>query len=133
MTITETCTGCTACAKVCPTGAISGEKKGQHTIEARLCIECGACGRICPKESVFNDKGEKIARLKRSEWPKPIINEKACYACENCVEACPVNALSMLDEDLPLEKNHAALAQPNKCIACGWCVKNCVFDAIEGF
>ncbi len=134
-TITETCIGCTACTKVCPTAAISGEKKEQHVIEARLCIECGACGRICPKESVLDDKGQTVAKLKKSEWPKPIIDEKACYACENCVAACPVGALTMLDEELPLEKNYAILAHPEKCITCGWCVKHCVFDAItlEGF
>jgi NADH-quinone oxidoreductase subunit F len=43
----EKCKGCTACAKACPAGAITGEKKGPHTINEELCIKCGECARKC--------------------------------------------------------------------------------------
>jgi len=43
----EKCIGCTACAKVCPTNAISGEKKQPHTIDQSACIKCGACYDKC--------------------------------------------------------------------------------------
>ncbi|MCL1794090.1 MAG: NADH-quinone oxidoreductase subunit NuoF [Oscillospiraceae bacterium] len=41
------CTGCTACVKVCPTGAISGELKKPHSIDRSKCIKCGACVKRC--------------------------------------------------------------------------------------
>jgi ferredoxin len=128
--ISDQCIGCTACVKACPTGAISGEKKERHVIDPARCIECGACGRVCAKGSVLDDNGNVIARLKRSEWPRPVIIAEKCYACENCVNACPAGALSMADENLPLAKNHAVLALPEKCVSCAWCVTNCLFDAI---
>ncbi len=45
--IAEKCKGCTACARVCPAGAISGELKQPHTIDTSKCIKCGACVEKC--------------------------------------------------------------------------------------
>lgn len=43
----KTCTGCMACIKVCPQGAISGKKKAPHKIDQSKCIKCGACYDVC--------------------------------------------------------------------------------------
>jgi len=43
----ESCTGCTLCFRICPVGAISGEKRGPHYIDQTLCIKCGACFEKC--------------------------------------------------------------------------------------
>ena len=45
--ITDKCKGCTACARACPAGAISGEVKKQHTIDQAKCLKCGACMEKC--------------------------------------------------------------------------------------
>ena len=41
------CRGCTACAKKCPAGAISGSLKSPHAIDAAKCVKCGACAATC--------------------------------------------------------------------------------------
>lgn len=45
--VTETCTGCMLCKKVCPVSAISGEKKLPHLIDQALCTKCGMCYSKC--------------------------------------------------------------------------------------
>ncbi|MFY9114288.1 MAG: NADH-ubiquinone oxidoreductase-F iron-sulfur binding region domain-containing protein [Dethiobacteria bacterium] len=46
----DKCRGCGLCFKVCPAGAISGEKKEPHVIDADLCNRCGICAEVCPEK-----------------------------------------------------------------------------------
>jgi NADH:ubiquinone oxidoreductase subunit F (NADH-binding) len=46
--ITEKCIGCGACARACPVGCISGDRKERHLIDQNRCIKCGACMEACP-------------------------------------------------------------------------------------
>ena len=48
----ETCTGCTACSKKCPTGAIIGSKKAAHYIIEDKCIGCGSCVSTCKFDAI---------------------------------------------------------------------------------
>ena len=43
----DKCKGCTACARVCPAGAISSSVKNPHTIDKSKCLKCGACIEKC--------------------------------------------------------------------------------------
>jgi NADH-quinone oxidoreductase subunit F len=48
----DRCTGCGACARQCPAGAISGEKKKIHRIAQEHCTRCGICKSACHFQAV---------------------------------------------------------------------------------
>ena len=47
------CRGCTACARICPVVAISGEVKKPHSIDPEKCIKCGTCMTKCKFGAIY--------------------------------------------------------------------------------
>ena len=53
----------------------------------------------------------------------PVIDAGLCNACEECVEACPPQAIAM--------KDGLAVINERFCEECGECVDECPEDAIS--
>lgn len=51
----DLCVGCGMCKKVCPVGAVLGEKKEAHRINPSVCIKCGSCYDNCKFSAVLKE------------------------------------------------------------------------------
>jgi ferredoxin len=131
-TITENCTGCTACVRRCPVEAITGERKQRHAIDPDLCIECGACALVCPSRAILSPDGEPNTPQRPMEWPQPTWDYSACVLCRICVVTCPTGAIRQMDVTHAngIRAGEPYLHDPKACIACSFCAADCPTEAI---
>lgn len=129
--ITGDCIGCSACAKICPVLAISGEPKQRYEINIRRCVSCGVCRRVCPKNAVLDGHGNPCKNIPRKNWKKPSIDTKLCSACGICVTWCRAEALRISPPAFHGDIHvFAQLHEPAKCVSCALCEENCPLGAI---
>lgn len=132
--ITDKCTACTICERVCPTNAITGGEI--FFIDPDLCINCSVCGVYCPFDAIDDNTQVTVQRIKAKQIPKAIVHEELCTGCEFCVDVCPFEALVMkpLEDDstygLPQTSTVAMVIDKN-CVSCKLCEQVCIKDAIE--
>jgi hydrogenase-4 component H len=89
----EDCTGCTACAQVCPARAIdvedeikNGKAKRKLTVHWDICIFCGQCEANCltGKGIILSQEFDFATTEKREELKHTI--EKEFVVCDCCGE-----------------------------------------------
>ncbi len=135
--ITDKCTSCSICERVCPTNAISAGER--YMIDPDLCINCSVCGVYCPFDAIDDSLEVVVQKIKPKRVPKALVHDELCTGCEFCVDVCPFEALVMMpvDEDaagsaysLPQTSMVARVIEKN-CISCKLCEQVCIKDAIE--
>lgn len=107
----EKCTGCMACASVCPRDVIvsvpyaadivvacSSRAKGPSTVRGCNvgCIGCSRCEDVCPNDAIH------------VEGNLAVIDYDKCVSCGLCAEVCPRHLISdsNLRQDMDLATAH---------------------------
>lgn len=128
----EKCIGCSVCIDECPVNCIELETPSPVHI-GEECVYCGKCVQMCPvgaislKEELFDTIDGKILFIRR-EVQKPrsgivVPDPTICQACGVCVNRCPMDALSLDNDEI--------VVNYDKCILCGECEIICPLSAIK--
>ncbi|MFT7485591.1 MAG: electron transport complex protein RnfB [Candidatus Paceibacteria bacterium] len=127
--ITDLCTSCGICERVCPTNAITSGDERFH-IEPDLCINCSVCGVYCPFDAINDSNEVLVGKIKPKQIPKAVVHEELCTGCRFCEDVCPFDAIGMkMDPDSSF--NYIAEIYAKKCTSCKLCEQVCIKDAIE--
>jgi len=82
---------------------------------------CNCCPCCCVSMKGMTQFGQDKQKFMNAVF-ESIIDEELCIACENCVERCPVKAITI--EDI-------AIVNRDLCLGCGLCASVCPEEAIS--
>ena len=87
ISISETCTACGVCARICPTGALQFGKNTYETayklaFVARNCVGCEMCVHVCAPSAMSLDHNPTFEQIFSQETV--VIHEGGLIKCKNC-------------------------------------------------
>lgn len=91
---------------------------------------CNCCGCCCEALTT----ARRFAFLNPVETTNflPVVDELTCNGCTKCVQACSVEAITLVSANDPQKpKKLKALVDEDRCLGCGVCVTTCKSDALS--
>ncbi|MBT9438632.1 MAG: 4Fe-4S dicluster domain-containing protein [Desulfobacterales bacterium] len=92
---------------------------------AYICNCCGCCCEMMQAIKIFDIRNAIVT----SNWIMEIDLSK-CNGCGKCANACPINAIEIIQEGEKKNKRKKAVCDENLCLGCGVCYSACKFGGI---
>ena len=90
---------------------------------------CNCCGCCC--EAMIAARRFAILNPVHTTNFIPVVTESDCNGCGKCVNACPVEAMTLVSSNNPVKpKMKVAKLDEDICLGCGVCVRTCSKDSI---
>lgn len=88
MEITDSCSACGSCAKICPTEALRFVTDEQEigfelSYNARNCVGCELCVRVCLEEAILINHAPQIKELFGVDDPR-VVQQGSLKTCRDC-------------------------------------------------
>ncbi|HJO63309.1 MAG TPA: 4Fe-4S dicluster domain-containing protein, partial [Desulfobacterales bacterium] len=100
-----------------------------ENVREKVNFICNCCGCCC--EAMISARRFAILNPVHTTNFIPVVTESDCNGCGNCVNACPVEAMTLVSSNNPVKpKMKVAKLDEDICLGCGVCVRTCTKDSI---
>ncbi|WP_419174169.1 4Fe-4S dicluster domain-containing protein [Desulfosediminicola sp.] len=101
-----------------------------ENVRQRVNFICNCCGCCC--EAMLAAKRFASLHPVHTTNFLPVVAHHNCTGCGKCVDACPVEAISLVSANDPHKpKRKQAKLDRELCLGCGVCVRSCPEQVIE--
>ena len=100
-----------------------------ENVQRRVNFICNCCGCCC--EAMIAARRFREMRPVHTTNYLPEVDAATCNGCSKCVDACPVEAMTLVSANDPAKpKRRTARVAEEACLGCGVCVRACSQDAL---
>ena len=100
-----------------------------ENVRERVNFICNCCGCCC--EAMIAARKFGILNPVHTSNFLPVVDETACNGCGKCVNACPVEAMTLVSTNDPHHpKLKKAKVEEDICLGCGVCVRTCAHNSL---
>lgn len=108
---------------------VNGLAQTADNVQRNVSYICNCCGDCCGMMSAIRRFDLRNA-IVTSNWISSIDLDH-CNGCGRCVKVCPVNAITIAEQQLPNRRKRWAVRDADLCLGCGVCYSACRHGALS--